>query len=89
MSHSYDQVKDCFILGHLYSSVVLLRCPHREGYSVTARVWRDNDTEEPTVIWEADREFGPFDSLEHIEQEVGTLSALACWHLQQAEAVVY
>lgn len=70
MKTEHDHVKPCTTLGHLYSSLLVTRCPHLEAYTVTLSIWRDTDRDEPMVIHQEDIEFGPFDSLVHIENTV-------------------
>lgn len=77
MSHSPDEVNTCPILGHLYSSVLTMRCPHREGYTVVASVWRDTDDGDTVTLWSDEAQFGPFDDLDYIAKRVGHLSEFA------------
>lgn len=77
MSHPFDEVNTCPVLGHLYSSVLTMRCPHREGFTVGARVWRDTDDGDTVVLWEDTATFGPFDDHEYIAKRVGYLAEFA------------
>lgn len=74
MSHSPDDVKHCPTLGHSYISVTVMRCPHREGYTATARVWQDSDDDEPVVLFEDHTWFGPFDDRVAICKRVSELA---------------
>ena len=77
MSHSFEEVNSCPVLGHLYSSVLTMRCPHREGFTVRACVWRDTDDGDTVMLWEDFAAFGPFDDHDFITKRIGDLSEFA------------
>ena len=87
MSHSPEDVKDCPILGHLYSSTLTLRCPHREGYTVRASVWRDTEDGDTVLLWSDEAQFGPFDEADYIAKRVGYLAEFAAAVLTSYELV--
>lgn len=73
----------CAQMGHLYTSVLVIRCPHLEGYSVRVRTFQDTDGGD-TVIWfERETEFGPFDELGYIASAIGADVAAAIEVLRQ------
>lgn len=77
MSHCLDPVNPCTTLGHVYSTVLVVRCPSIERYSVVARCWIDNDRDEPDLLFEQSIEFGPFDDEEHIRETVRVIVGAA------------
>lgn len=85
MSLTHDFVNPCTTLGHVYTSVTVIRCPHLEGWSTTVRCWSDTDSEDPDVHFEASRHFGPFDDEQYRTAVVNELLALAIWHQERAE----
>lgn len=87
MSTSHDSVNPCTTLGHHYTSAVVMRCPHLEAYSVAVRTWSDNDVDATTLHFEAQVDFGPFDSAEDIEHRVKALVSLAMDHLRGAASL--
>lgn len=80
MNTSHDPVNPCTTLGHIYTSITVVRCPHLEAWSMTARCWSDNDRDEPQIHFEASREFGPFDSDEERALVAAELLELTVWH---------
>ena len=87
MSHDHDGVKDCYVLGHLYSNITVMRCPHREGFNIVAQVWRDTEHDGTVTIWEHSSMFGPFDDAEYIRKVIGDIAETAASHLQLADPV--
>lgn len=75
-----DPVNPCTSLGHVYSAVTVVRCRHVERWDVTARTWVDNDSDEPTVLFEAGVSFGPFDDIGYIVRRTAELATLAIDH---------
>lgn len=66
MNTSHDPVKPCTTLGHVYSSVMLVVCPHDGAHWLHTRAWVDNDFDEPQILSEESHEFGPFDDRDDI-----------------------
>lgn len=73
MNELHEQVKACTTVGHVYSSVITIRCQHRESYTVAASAWRDTPDGHTQVLWEGSEEFGPFDSLDDIATRIHDL----------------
>lgn len=73
MNELHEPVKTCAAVGHVYSSVVVIRCQHRESYTVAASAWRDTPDGYTHVLWDSSEEFGPFDDLNFIATRIGAL----------------
>lgn len=80
MHTSHDPVKSCTSLGHIYTSVTIVRCAHLEAWDVSVRCWSDNDQDDPIVHLEASKKFGPFDDANYRSAVVHELLTLAEWH---------
>lgn len=80
MTTSHDSVNPCTSLGHIYTALTVVRCPHIESWSVVVRCWSDNDIEEPVVHLEASKQFGPFDESDYRAAVIHELLTLAEWH---------
>lgn len=63
MDTQHDGINTCLAIGHHYCNVLVIRCHHLEDVSISARVWRDGDDDEPVLIAEKTYRCGPFDSL--------------------------
>lgn len=77
MNELHEQVKACAAVGHVYSSVITIRCQHRESYTVAASAWRDTPDGYTQVLWESSEEFGPFDDKDFVATRVGILASRA------------
>lgn len=80
MNTAHDPVNPCTTLGHVYSMVLVTRCPHLEAHHVRVRVWYDTGTDDAHTVWEREISFGPFDSWAWVEERVLDLTALAMDH---------
>lgn len=78
MDLNTDHVKTCTHFGHIYSSVIVQRCPHRESVRVHAQAWQDDDAGDPILLFTVAEEFGPFDSHSFIIEAVGHMASQAC-----------
>lgn len=87
MSAQHDSVNPCTTLGHIYTSLMVIRCPHLESYSVSVRTWSDNDVDDTEIVFEAAIEFGPFDSAAEIESRSCALLALGMDHQRAAASL--
>lgn len=86
MSHLSDSVKPCLDLGHVYVSILTVRCKHRESYETRAAVWVDTSDGDTKLLWERIEEYGPFDDLGYIQQRAGYLATEAVRMLQEHRA---
>lgn len=77
MQELHNPVKQCLAIGHVYCDTLVIRCQHRESYSVRVAVWIDHPVEGTVCIHEDIREFGPFDSHEFISRTVSEMQQVA------------
>jgi len=61
MSTDHSDVKQCLGLGHVYASVLTVRCGHRESYHTVGRVWVDTYDDDAFTLYEETLDHGPFD----------------------------
>ena len=61
MTTDHSDVKSCIGLGHVYASVLTVRCGHRESYHTVGRVWMDTYDDDTFTLYEERLEHGPFD----------------------------
>lgn len=85
MDLNTDHVKTCTHFGHIYASVIVQRCPHRESVRVHAQAWRDDDLGDPHTLFQVATEFGPFDSHDYVIEAVGHMAAQAAQMALEAD----
>lgn len=61
MSLDHSNVKQCIGLGHVYSSVLTVRCGHRESYHTVGRVWVDTYDDDTYTLYVEELDHGPFE----------------------------
>nr|CRY96825.1 hypothetical protein [uncultured prokaryote] len=87
MTTDHEDVKACYTMGHVYANVLVMRCPHRESYHISARVWLDDYAGETHTLWQRDEECGPFDDLSYVTKRAGTLMEMATSYQQVHETL--
>lgn len=57
-------------MGHVYASCLVIRCQHRECYTVSACAWVDRPDGDTEELGRVEMTFGPFDTLDVIADGV-------------------
>lgn len=74
MQNLDHNVNPCAAVPHVISSLTVVRCSHREAYTVTAWTSIQSADDDVDSLFSKTIEFGPFDTIEEISRQVGMLA---------------
>ena len=77
MNHEPEKGKTCGQVGHIITVTLVVRCRHNEAVTVSTRTYIDHDDDTFPILFEEQREFGPFDTYTEMHSAVTLLSAQA------------
>lgn len=63
----------CAGVGHVIASVTVVRCGHRESWTITASTHHSPDGDNSRSVFSTSIQMGPFDTLSDIAGEAGLL----------------
>lgn len=87
MNEVDHNVKPCADVDHVIGLVTLVRCGHRESYTLSMSVSQSASSEELRIISSNTLEFGPFDSLEEVRANVVASTERMVLDVQQSDGL--